>query len=406
MIADMLAGLLQSGIATSLAILLVLLVRKPLRHGLGARSAYAVWLLVPMAALAALLPAPSMAVMSPAATSAWVGMPRALTQALVPASGTDASSILFVCWLSGAVLAVVVFTMRQSRFNRFIRRRDDMPYDEAIAHGPAIAGLWRPRIVLPVDFRQRYNEAEQTLVLAHERVHLRRGDVHAQTLATALRCVFWCNPLLHYAVARFRFDQELACDAAVLEQFPMSRRSYADAMLKTKMAEIGLPIGCHWQSSHPLKERIAMLKKPLPGMPRQIAGALLVAVVVLGGSYSAWAAQPARTTHSGKQAATDPASTATSFAGDAALPRYPADAVARKIGGRVVVLVHVGADGKPKSVKVESSKPAGMFDKVAVDAASKWKFNPPTSHGKSVDGWVRVPVDFRPDSDKKTATAG
>jgi TonB family protein len=87
-------------------------------------------------------------------------------------------------------------------------------------------------------------------------------------------------------------------------------------------------------------------------------------------------------------------------------PRYPADAVTRKIGGRVVLKLLVGADGKVKNVKVESSKPSGVFDKVAIEAATDWKFNPSTSHGKAVEGWVRVPVDFVPDSHKKSTTAG
>jgi len=406
MTAEILAGLLRSGIAISVATILAMLLRKPLRRWLGARAAYAIWLLIPMIAIVVLIPAPTRESVLPVVTSAWTGIPQAMTSLMIPASATDASSPLFALWLFGVVFAAVVFAYRQARFNRFIQRREHQPYDEVIGHGPAVAGLWRQRIVLPTDFKQRYNDAEQALVLAHEHVHLRRGDVHAQTFATALRCVFWFNPLLHFAVARFRFDQELACDAAVLAQFPKSRRAYGDAMLKTQMADFGLPIGCHWQSSHPLKERIAMLKKPLPGNLRRASGSILVAAVVLTGSYSAWAAQPVATVHSGTQAVATAASTNASPAAVLAPPRYPADAVTRKIGGRVVLKLLVGADGKVKNVKVESSKPSGVFDKVAIEAATDWKFNPSTSHGKAVEGWVRVPVDFVPDSHKKSTTAG
>jgi bla regulator protein BlaR1 len=405
MTAEILTGLLRSGVATSVAAILALLLRKPLRHWLGARAAYAIWALMPAAAIAALIPVPTNETILPVVSSAWIGIPRSMTTMLAPASGTDASSVLFATWILGLLCAAGVFAGRQARFNRFVQRREDQPYDEVIGHGPAVTGLWRQRIVLPTDFRHRYNDAEQALVLAHEQVHLRRGDVHAQTLATLLRCVFWFNPLLHFAVARFRFDQELACDAAVLAQYPTSRRSYGEAMLKTQMAEFGLPIGCHWQSSHPLKERIAMLKKPLPGIVRRTSGSILVAVVVLAGSYSAWAAQPAAlahdTTHAVAATSTD-ATPATAMTP----PHYPADAIARKIGGRVVLDLLVGADGTVKNVKVKSSKPSGVFDKVAVEAASKWKFNPSTSHGKAVEGWVQVPIDFAPDSKKKPTAAG
>jgi beta-lactamase regulating signal transducer with metallopeptidase domain len=124
--------------------------------------------------------------------------------------------------------------------------------------------------------------------------HLRRGDIHAQLLATGLRCLFWFNPLLHYAARMFRFDQELACDATVLAAFPRGRGRYGSAMLKTQLAGFGLPVGCHWQSSHPLKERIEMLKQPLPARMRKRTGAAMVAVLMCAGTWAAWAAQPAQ----------------------------------------------------------------------------------------------------------------
>jgi hypothetical protein len=151
-----------------------------------------------------------------------------------------------------------------------------------------------PRLVLPPDFETRYTEGERELILAHERAHLARGDTFANALAALLRGLFWFHPLVHYAIARFRQDQELACDAAVLRRFPQARRSYAEAMLKTQLAVLGLPVGCHWQSSHPLKERIAMLKHPIPHPARRALGFGLAAMLALFGGYAAWAAQPAQ----------------------------------------------------------------------------------------------------------------
>lgn len=104
--------------------------------------------------------------------------------------------------------------------------------------------------------------------------------------------MFWFNPLLHVAVRRFRHDQELACDADVLARHPNARRAYADAMLKTQLAVPGLPVGCHWQSSQSLKERILMLKKPQPGALRRRGGIVAVAVVLAASSYGVWALQP------------------------------------------------------------------------------------------------------------------
>src|SRR3546814_18732665 len=56
--ADLFRSLLESTCASSAAIVLVLLLRRPLRATFGANAAYLLWLLPPLAVLAASLPAP------------------------------------------------------------------------------------------------------------------------------------------------------------------------------------------------------------------------------------------------------------------------------------------------------------------------------------------------------------
>lgn len=58
MTAEVLQALTDTTLASSAAVLLVRLLRKPMRAAAGARAAYWLWLLVPAMAAAALLPAP------------------------------------------------------------------------------------------------------------------------------------------------------------------------------------------------------------------------------------------------------------------------------------------------------------------------------------------------------------
>ena len=58
MSADAVQWLFEATALMSAALILVLLLRTPLRRGFGARAAYALWLLVPLALLVTLLPAP------------------------------------------------------------------------------------------------------------------------------------------------------------------------------------------------------------------------------------------------------------------------------------------------------------------------------------------------------------
>ena len=137
-----------------------------------------------------------------------------------------------------------------------------------------------------------------------------------------------------------------------------------------------------------------MLKQPIPTRARMLTGSALMLALSLGVGFAAWAAQPAQ-----GQANPQVASAAT---GEPSMPEdmqgkpplYPKLAVDQKLSGKVVLLVDVAADGRVTGIAVESSKPAGVFDAAAIEAAWQWKFKPTLEKGKAVAGRVRVPVDF------------
>jgi beta-lactamase regulating signal transducer with metallopeptidase domain len=290
---DVLSKLLQANLVVAAAILLVLALRKGARRAFGARIAYGLWLLVPMAAAASLAPpkpvgflaarhlapAPLLAAAQEGASALWTwGADAAPT-------GLDPAPVAFGLWLAGLVLTVGWLAWRQSQFLMLLR------HGEA---GPAVVGFLKPRIVTPSDFEARFDRREQTVVLAHEKIHLARHDARINALVALGRCVCWFNPLVHLAAHLMRVDQELACDAAVVERHPKARAPYAQALLKAQLAAKPLPLGCYWPAGteHPLTERIAMLKSSNPSKPRRLAGAALVTVLAAGAGYAAWAAAP------------------------------------------------------------------------------------------------------------------
>jgi len=77
-------------------------------------------------------------------------------------------------------------------------------------------------------------------------------------------------------------------------------------------------------------------------------------------------------------------------------PKYPAAAIAQKIGGKVVLEIDIDATGKPTNVEVVQSEPMGIFDQTTIDTARQWRFKPEMENGKPVPGRVRVPVEFAP----------
>src|SRR5690606_2792940 len=248
---ELLQGLIETNLAGSAAILLVLALRRPLRRAFGAGVAYAAWALVPLAMLAVLLPAasapmavamPALAMLAPVDAVAGVSVGRAMP---------DPWAWAAPAWALGALACAAWMAAQQRRFLRGLGGLADrgdgvLVADAAVAGLPAVVGLWRPRIVLPADVQQRYDATERALMLAHERTHVAHGDLFANALAAGLRCLCWFNPLLHAAARRFRDDQELACDQQVVRRHPAARRAYGEAMLKTQLAGGLLPLGCHW----------------------------------------------------------------------------------------------------------------------------------------------------------------
>ena len=271
-------------VCLTVALAIVFLVRHPLCRAFGPRIAYTIWALVPLAALGALVPAPA---------HIPGGIPVQMASLHVP--GSDAvighghvdptSHWVIGCWMIGAGMLALVQWYQQRAFVRRlgVLRRDDLGewVSDAQEIGPVVVGVFPPKIVLPSDFRHRYTLQEQVLVLAHERMHLSRYDPLANLGAAVVRSLLWFHPLVHLANRAFRIDQELACDAAVLEACPHNRHRYATAILKTQFGGQELAVvaaGCCLaaQTASSLKRRILMLRIPAPRTRRRLLGATVI----------------------------------------------------------------------------------------------------------------------------------
>jgi bla regulator protein blaR1 len=273
--------------ATTFAALLVALARGPLRESLGARAAYWLWLAVPMSALALTLPHFEHS----------SGNAAPIAPGLV-ISQTFADAVCGV-WALGVAAALAVMIVRQRSFARSLGTLEPLPdgtWRSRTVAEPMLIGALRPRVLVPFDFERHYSAEEREFVLAHERAHLRRRDTLVNALGALWLCLFWYNPLMYWSMRLLRFDQDLACDAAVLASAGKKRRGrYAEALLKAQLAgeeALPLPIACHWGSVHPLRHRIAALRRPVPGRLRHAVGMLCAATLIASASLAARAVQP------------------------------------------------------------------------------------------------------------------
>ena len=289
--------LLGTLLATSGLIVLVLLLREPVRRHFGARVAYGLWL-IPAARL--LMPTITETVERPLAVDF---APRMMTSKVVAEpmlmSGVAERSlieqvggwptVLLVLWLGVAIglFAARILAFRRER-NAILLEATDLGRIGSIrvvrsgeVSGPLAFGIFDRVIAVPANFDRLYAEHERRLALEHELAHHRSGDLVVNLVAFGLLCLQWFNPLAWVAHAAFRFDQEAACDARVLDKSGNQDRSdYGRAIAKAASGR-ALLFASALDSRTMLHRRLkSMLSNPTSG--RRLTGrmAVLAAIAV------------------------------------------------------------------------------------------------------------------------------
>jgi len=104
-----------------------------------------------------------------------------------------------------------------------------------VSHGPVLAGVLRPTILIPEDLATGLTDSQMRSIIAHELVHVQRRDnliLLAQRLA---EMVFFFHPVVWLAGKMMRHEAESACDDVVLGRLGNSS-IYADSL--TRVAEV------------------------------------------------------------------------------------------------------------------------------------------------------------------------
>lgn len=75
-------------------------------------------------------------------------------------------------------------------------------------------------------------------------------------------------------------------------------------------------------------------------------------------------------------------------------PEYSEEARKAKFQGTVLLWVIIAPDGRPRDIRVQRSLGMGL-DQRAIDAVSRWRFEPATKDGRPVAVQVNIEVNFR-----------
>ena len=197
--------------------------------------------------------------------------------------------VLFGVWLLGTAFCLLWQSCRLLRL-KFRLKRTELPASpeiEAIVRklsaqlklkrkvkvlittasiGPAVIGLFRPKILLPSAIVNRQPLDELEHLIAHELIHIRRGDLWWVLLQTAAGSLFWFHPLVRFAVAGISHESERSCDEETVASLGCLPADYARCLLNVL------------EQKHRLRSAPA-----LPGVkPIEITSARLERVMKLG----------------------------------------------------------------------------------------------------------------------------
>ncbi len=103
-----------------------------------------------------------------------------------------------------------------------------------VRFGPAVLGIFRHLIVLPKCLiADEACRDPQTLrpILAHELLHIRRGDLWTGTLQAVVQCLWWFHPAVWIVNRLLSRETERSCDEQVVAELGCSPMEYARSLL-------------------------------------------------------------------------------------------------------------------------------------------------------------------------------
>lgn len=81
-------------------------------------------------------------------------------------------------------------------------------------------------------------------------------------------------------------------------------------------------------------------------------------------------------------------------------PAYPPELACADVGGKVLLRLTIGSDGRAADVELLESSGQPVLDASAVEAVRTWRFEPATRGGVAAASKINVPVTFTPPVEK------
>lgn len=141
-----------------------------------------------------------------------------------------ASVIWIIVSLAILLMLIIIYFTTIHEIKDSTHLKDNIYLSEKVT-SPAVYGIIRPKIILPLSYKDKDIE----LIIQHEKTHIRGLDNLWRMIAFMVVAVHWFNPLAWMFLRALLADLELSCDERVLVKLGTDRsKEYATALLECR----------------------------------------------------------------------------------------------------------------------------------------------------------------------------
>lgn len=211
---------------------------------------------------------------------------------------------IILIWATGMLIFLMLNIKKYVNFRYFILQNHRVYNTEhsnaqiiisSNATTPIVMGSFNPIVVLPdVQFKDK----EFILILSHELVHIKRGDLLIKLVIMITKAVHWFNPAIYHLSKQINDYCELSCDEKVVRKMDAeSRRGYGEMILSVldygvkKRTNIGDDYVINFCSNkNNVKRRLLNIMNGKKMKKSMVTLSIFASVLLIGiGAYAAYA---------------------------------------------------------------------------------------------------------------------
>lgn len=211
---------------------------------------------------------------------------------------------IILIWATGMIIFLMLNIKRYVNFRYFILQNHRIYNTEhsnaqiiisSNATTPMVMGFFNPIVVLP---NVQFKDKELIMILSHELVHIKRGDLLIKLVIMITKTVHWFNPAIYHLSKQINNYCELSCDEKVVKKMDVeSRRGYGEMILSVldhgvkKRTNIGDDYVINFCSNkNNIKRRLLSIMNVNKMKKSMITLSIFASVLLIGiGAYAAYA---------------------------------------------------------------------------------------------------------------------